>query len=133
MELGRIFSTMDAGMGFYILKFESKSDYNKVLTGGPWTINGHYLTVQRWYGDFKADQSKALRLAVWLRIISLPAEYYDDQALFQIASALGRPLKLAGRTADVVRGSFARMCVEIDLKKPLEPTIGIGKHDYIIE
>lgn len=42
---------MDVGLGFYIIKFESKSDYFRAYTGGPWIIQDHSLTVRKWYGD----------------------------------------------------------------------------------
>lgn len=52
---------MDVGLGFYNIKFESKSDYFRAYTGGPWIIQDHYLTVRKWYGDFKADKAQASR------------------------------------------------------------------------
>lgn len=132
-NLEGLFTPMDVGLGFYIIRFESKADYHKVYTGGPWIIQDHYLTVQKWYSDFRADKAQAMKTAIWLRFPLLPAEYYDEDTLLQIAAKLGNPLKLDNKTEKSVRGSYARMCIEMDLSKPLEPSIAVGKYDYHLE
>ncbi|XVF11920.1 hypothetical protein REPUB_Repub08aG0069600 [Reevesia pubescens] len=39
------FELIDLGSGFYVVKFENIEDRFKVMTGGPWKIMDHYLTV----------------------------------------------------------------------------------------
>lgn len=129
---GRI-TPMDVGLGFYIIRFESKTDYHKVYTGGPWIIQDHYLTVQKWYSDFRADKAQAIKTAVWIRFSLLPAEYYDEETLTMIAAKLGKPMKVDNKTIKSVRGSYARICIEMDLSQPLEPSIAVGKFDYSLE
>ena len=33
--------------GFFLVRFKSKRGYHKVLDEGPWTIQGHYVTVSK--------------------------------------------------------------------------------------
>lgn len=40
------FQLMDTENYYYLAMFESKLDYNNVLSKGPWVIFGHYLTIQ---------------------------------------------------------------------------------------
>lgn len=77
-NLDGLFTPVDLGLGFYLIRFESKTDYNKVFTGGPWVIQDHYLTVRKWQPDFKADKATAIKTAVWMRFPFLPYEYYDQ-------------------------------------------------------
>ncbi|PPS13453.1 hypothetical protein GOBAR_AA07127 [Gossypium barbadense] len=39
------FQLMDIENGYYLAKFETTADYNKILSQGPWVIFGHYLTI----------------------------------------------------------------------------------------
>ena len=40
------FDIMSAGNGYYMVKFDLPEDCAKVIKGGPWMINGHYLAVK---------------------------------------------------------------------------------------
>lgn len=132
-SLEGMFTPVDLGMGFYLIKFETKNDYNKVYTGGPWIVQDHYLTVRKWHPEFKADMAVAINTVVWLRIPLLPLEFHDEEMINSIATKLGKLLKIDNNTLKATRASYARICVEIDLSKPLAPSIAIGKYDYLIE
>ncbi|KAI8566029.1 hypothetical protein RHMOL_Rhmol02G0007400 [Rhododendron molle] len=132
-NLEGLFTPVDLGLGFYLIRFESRSDYNKVYTGGPWVIQDHYLTVKKWQPDFKADKATAITTAVWMRFPFLPYEYYDEESLFTIAKELGKPLKVDINTIAGIRASYARVCVELDLSQPLEVSVAIRNEDYLIE
>lgn len=54
---------------------------------------------------------------VWARIPSINLVYYDEDLLWELASAIGNPVKVDLHTLKMERGRFARLCVEIDLKK----------------
>lgn len=124
---------VDVGLGFYVIRFESKADYLRVYMGGPWIIQDHYLTVRKWQSDFKADMAVAAKTAIWVRLPLLPMEYYDEATLDVIAEKLGKQLKVDNKIVISARGSYARICVELDLSKPLEPSIAVGKFDYMLE
>ncbi|KAI8009884.1 hypothetical protein LOK49_LG06G01910 [Camellia lanceoleosa] len=46
---------------------------------------------------------------------------------------IGKPLKIDLTTAMATRGRFARVCVKVDLRKPLCPRFLLGKKSYNIE
>lgn len=36
------------GFVYYLIKFDNDVDRDRVLLEGPWTVQRHYLTTQRW-------------------------------------------------------------------------------------
>lgn len=132
-SLEGLFVPIDLGLGFYLIRFETKADYTKVYTGGPWIIQDHYLTVRKWHNDYRADKATAIPTPVWMSFPLLPLEYYDEDIIMEIAGSLGKPIRVDNKTEASIRASFARVCVEIDLSQPLEPSVAIGKYDYSIE
>ena len=61
------------------MKFDMVEDYNHVLTGGPWIILNHYLTVRKWEPNFKPSEAKEISTAVWLKLTELPIEYFNKK------------------------------------------------------
>ncbi|KAI8534637.1 hypothetical protein RHMOL_Rhmol10G0105800 [Rhododendron molle] len=113
------FKVIELGYNFYIIWFESMEDYMKVFCGGPWTILGHYLGVRKWEPNFRAWEAKEIATArVWVRFLRLPIEYYDEEALEIIANRFGKPIKIDVTIDEETRARTARVCVEIDLRKP---------------
>ncbi|KAK9999219.1 hypothetical protein SO802_018822 [Lithocarpus litseifolius] len=123
---GRV-DCMDLGRDFFLFKFEAKDDMDRVLSDGPWFIGGHFVAIRLWEPNFKASMAVVSTVAVWVRLNELPVEYYDAAALREIGSAIGPVLKVDTNTASGTRGRYARLCVQIDLSKPLVRTIQVGK------
>ncbi|GMP38549.1 hypothetical protein CsSME_00009752 [Camellia sinensis var. sinensis] len=93
----------------------------------------HYLTVRKWEPDFKALKAFETTTAVWVRFPELPIEYFQEKVLYEIAKQIGKPLKIDLTTTMATRGRFARVCIEVDLHKPLCPRFLLGKKSYNIE
>ncbi|KAK9984346.1 hypothetical protein SO802_033871 [Lithocarpus litseifolius] len=93
------------GHGFFLVRLSPKEDYENILRKGPWFI------------------------AVWIRLNELPIEYYNVEALLQIGKSIGNVLRIDTHTAFEAKGRFARLCVHIDIDKPLITTILIGKFE----
>ncbi|KAL7262125.1 hypothetical protein ACSBR1_000500 [Camellia fascicularis] len=127
------FEALDIGNGFFIVKFDMIEDYTKVYTSGPWIVLDHYVTVRKWQQDFKSDDAEEDTTTIWVRFPNLPIEYYNEKVLFHIAKALGVPLKVDINRAMAARGKYVRVCVEIDLRKPLISHFTIGKYTYGVE
>nr|POE88887.1 hypothetical protein CFP56_47440 [Quercus suber] len=63
----------------------------------------------------------------WIRFNELPIEYYNFEALLQIWKSIGNVLRGGIHTANEARGRFARLCVQINMDKPLVIVVLIGK------
>lgn len=127
------YTVVDLGQDYFLFKFEQKEDYKHVLDGGPWIIGGHYLTVRQWTPDFKPSSDTITSIIAWIRFPELPLEYYSMVALKRISSKVGKVVKLDRTTQNMMRGSFARVCVELDLTKALCASVIIGKHTQRVE
>ncbi|XP_027157348.1 uncharacterized protein LOC113758825 [Coffea eugenioides] len=76
------------------------------------------MRVFRWTRDFHVHKESSLA-PVWFSLPALPIHYFDNHSLFSIVSPVGNPLFLDSAMAAVSRPSVARVCVEVDLLKPL--------------
>lgn len=64
-------------------------------------------------------------IPIWITLEGLPIHFFKKEALFPIANLIGNPLKVDAATSTRCRPSAARVCVELDLSKDLEPRIWI--------
>ncbi|KAI9127860.1 hypothetical protein K1719_000853 [Acacia pycnantha] len=100
----------------------SKEDRDYAYYEGPWMINDHYLLVQRWRPNFNPGRADCQRkVAVWIRIPDLPLEFCTVESLEIIGNMIGKIIKIDRSTSIYDKGGFARICVEVDLLKPLLP------------
>lgn len=121
---------IDIENDYFLVRFEETSDAVKVLLGGPWIVLDHYLIVQKWRPSFLPFEDDFKRVAVWVRIPWLLIEYYDKHVLWRIGNVLGHTLKVDENTLRrkenvlaeqyvTERAKFARVCIEVDLRKTL--------------
>ncbi|XP_028777961.1 uncharacterized protein LOC114734506 [Neltuma alba] len=125
--------TLEFGAGYFIVNFKHQDDYEFALTGGPWLILDHYLAVQPWKPDFDPIEEEVSKIAAWVRIPQFPLDYYDLGVLYVVGNQIGRVLRVDRNTEHRSKARFARLCVELDLQKPLLPAILInGKEKKIV-
>ncbi|KAK9921203.1 hypothetical protein M0R45_029724 [Rubus argutus] len=105
------------------------------LKGPWWTIDdcGQYVAIQKWKSDFDASNHRVTHLAVWVRIVSLDIRYFKLGSLTQIGNLLGETVKVDLHTAAQARGKYARICVELDLSKPLRAEVQVKDTWYRLE
>lgn len=105
------------------MKFESDEDYKHLLFEGPWMVADHYLLIQRWWPNFLKNAYKVTKVVVWIRIMELLFELYNDKFIKRLGATSGTLLKVDRLTLIHSRGQLARICVEVDLAKPLIPQV----------
>lgn len=119
---------------FFIASFSNREDRDYAFQEGPWMIDDHYLLVQKWRPNFnpaRADNQR--KIAAWVRIPDLPVELYSVESLGMIGNMIGRIIKIDRSTSLYDKGGFARICVEIDLGKPLIPAfIAFGEIKQLV-
>lgn len=84
------------------------------------------MSIKPWEPNFKPSTASVSSIAVWIRLNELPIEYYENQTLKQIGSTIGTVLRIDTHTAVEARGRYARLCVQLDVNKPLITSIQIG-------
>ena len=118
---------VDLDCDFYLIKFSLKEDHDNVLIKGPWFIGEHFLSIRPWKANFRPKEANITSVAVWVRLPRLLIEYYDLEALKEIGQAIGTVLRIDTYTATEARGRYARLCIQVDIEKPLIYMILIGK------
>lgn len=127
------FDILDVDNGYYMVKFDLPVDKETVMSGGPWMLFDHYLCVSQWSPEFAAPNANIQRTMVWIRFPGLNLLYYDENVLLGMASVVSRPIRVDQNTLKVAQGRFARVCVEIDLSKPVIGKIWLRDHWYCVE
>ncbi|PNX86740.1 zinc ion binding nucleic acid binding protein [Trifolium pratense] len=87
----------------------------------------------KWSPNFHPASDTIKEVAVWLRISGLPIEYYDSGALHFIGNRVGKTVKVDKNTLTQERGKYARLCVQVNLTKPLLAMFTIKGRKYNIE
>lgn len=113
------FELLLIGKGWFVVRFVSRAIRCKILSGGPYFYRDHYIHLERWRPDFDVESATIDTTMAWMRFPSIALEYFDESAVLETAKMFGRPIKVDSTTAAISRGRFARVCVELDLSKPL--------------
>ncbi|CAN1165511.1 hypothetical protein LINPERPRIM_LOCUS33774 [Linum perenne] len=109
----------DIGYGHYVAKFMETEDYERALFEGPWMVGDHYIVSEEWRPNFEPAYSQVNNLRVWVRLPNLSIEYFDTAIHHLIGDRIGRTIRIDHTTLIGTRGNYARICVEVDLLKPL--------------
>lgn len=65
-ELKGTLTLTDIGHDFFIARFSTVTDYNHVLTHGPWMLDDCYLTIRKWIPNFVPDDNPIRFLTAWV-------------------------------------------------------------------
>lgn len=126
-------SPIDVGHGYYAVRFWNKADYLRVLTGGPWMVMGHYLTVQKWKPGFNAAKAQVGTTMVWIRFPHILMELYGSSVVERMGNLIGKAVRIDPHTKESIRGRYARVHVEIDLHQPLIPYVWVEDRLQVVE
>ncbi|OMO68240.1 reverse transcriptase [Corchorus capsularis] len=119
---------IDIDGGCFLVRLECRDDHLKILQGGPWFMGAKCVFVRKWKANFNPFLWDEHRWSiVWVRLPNLPYEYYDKPFISKVGSALGKLLKVDFHTNDGSKGRFARLCLQVDLTKPLRQKFKIVK------
>ncbi|XP_072954595.1 uncharacterized protein [Typha angustifolia] len=127
------FSASDMDNGFYAFRFDKDEDMDYVRRNGPWTITGKVLKLIPWQNNFRPSLAAFDTAPTWVQFHNLPKEYWELEALIQVAAYFGKPLGVDETTMDHTRSHFARVCIEIDLSQPLKTVMWLGPKEDELE
>lgn len=114
------FMLIDLSNDYFIVRFTKKQDYKVAMLNVSWRTSDHYLHVQQWVPNFMPKTGKINSLLVWAHFPALPVKYYTEIWLERVGNKIGRPVKVDRTMLLASRDKFARVYVEVDLKKPLK-------------
>ncbi|CAN1189178.1 hypothetical protein LINPERHAP2_LOCUS39739 [Linum perenne] len=122
----------DISNTFYLVRFANPEDYKCAAFGGPWKIFDYYFSVARWTPDFNEEEPLKTILR-WVRLPKLPIHFFNNLAVTRIGNYIGKTVRLDLATTEGARARYARVCVEVDLTKPLLGKYMIKDRTFFVE
>ncbi|XP_061351928.1 uncharacterized protein LOC133296898 [Gastrolobium bilobum] len=128
-----VITVADLGNEYFSVKFTRLEYLNLAIMGGPWIILGHYLADRRWEPGFVPEKANIHKVAAWIQLPGIPQEYFEFHFLNFIGNLIGKVLKVDKTTTIGDRGKFVRVCVLLDLSKPLKRKYEVEDNKMKIE
>ncbi|CAN1853553.1 hypothetical protein LINPERHAP1_LOCUS41063 [Linum perenne] len=92
----------------------------------------YYITVSCWTPSFNEEEPIG-KILTWVRLPKLPIQFFHQIAVNRIGNYIGRTIRMDLATAEGARARYARICVEVDLTKPLLGKYMIGERVFFVE
>ncbi|KAG5571008.1 hypothetical protein H5410_060774 [Solanum commersonii] len=99
------------GMGYYIFKFHSKKDKERVINYGPYYFNNIPFILKPWELDFMFDKQILSLVHRWVKFPELPVGYWPVKALSKIASVVGHPMHTDYLTTNTDKPRYCNECL----------------------
>jgi hypothetical protein len=110
--------------GFFMIIFHNLEDRNRIFDGGPYFFNSAGLFLRFWTEKFSPEKEDFTYAPVWIRLYSLPQEF-----LAGIGNTIGIYVKSSEATKQRRYTSYARICVYLNIAKPLPGSIMLEYQD----
>lgn len=115
--------------GFFIVVFANIEEKDRMFEGGPYFYAVAGLYMQLWMMNFVPERETFTSILIWVRLYSLPLDYWQIESLTAIGNKLRRYVKTSEATRRGKYTSFARICVEMDLSGALLDEVILEVHD----
>lgn len=67
--------------GTYVVKFQSESEKNRILEGGPWRFSSHLIIFQPWKPNTPLHCYEFNTCPLWVQVYGLPLEWCTEDML----------------------------------------------------
>ncbi|KAH1121899.1 hypothetical protein J1N35_005059 [Gossypium stocksii] len=104
---GRLMGYLQLRSLTFLVRFQNEHEYIAIVSGGTWTIFGHYLMVRPWTRGFSTDPAHPNNLLVWVRLPGLSKGMYTKSLLKFIGGVIGPVAKIDQNTDTRSREQFA--------------------------
>ncbi|CAN1128001.1 hypothetical protein LINPERHAP2_LOCUS4360, partial [Linum perenne] len=130
-KVGRI-QVPDVANSFFLVRFSDNDDYKRAAFGGPWKIYDYYISISRWSPTLNKEEP-VKKILTWVRLPKLPIHYFNHLVVNRIGNYIGKTVRMDLAMAEGARARYARICVEVDLTKPLLGKFIIENRELVIE
>ncbi|XP_059064150.1 uncharacterized protein LOC131856394 [Cryptomeria japonica] len=110
--------------GLFLFKFNTDEDLMYVLLGS-WAYGKHFLTMDKWKPSFDPSTELNRMAPVWVRLLGLPLEFWDEQIFRWIGNSFGSFVAADLITLNKSRLVYACFCVNVTLNKALPNFISL--------
>lgn len=115
---------------YFMVTFNCIADRNRVFEGGPYFHNQVGLFIKPWHAGFIPSEVLPNHVLVWVRLPRFLVECCREDTLYLLASLLGIPVGSSLQTLGKKVMTFAHICVEIDLSKPLPDAVDMCARSF---
>jgi hypothetical protein len=115
--------------GFFTIILHNLEDRNRIFEGGSYFYNSVGLFLRFWTERFNPEKEDFSHAPVWLRLYSLPQEFWLEEILAGIGNTIGSYVKASEATKQRRYTAYARICVYLNISKPLPGTIILDYQD----
>ena len=116
---------VELGNGWVLLRFATVADKEFVWFNRPWFVKGLNFVLSSWVPFFDPYSATVDKIDQWVRISRLPWEFWTEPTLIQLLKTIGEVVRVDHNTLLRKKGRFGRVCVNIDVTKPLPGTLSI--------
>jgi hypothetical protein len=107
----------------------TRTDRNKVFDEGPYFFNSTGLHLRYWTERFTPEKEDFTTASVWVRLYSLPQEFWEMETLEGIGNTLGSFIKISEITKVAKYTSYAWICVYMNVAGALPDAVTIAYQD----
>jgi hypothetical protein len=111
--------------GFFTTIFMNLEDMDRVFEGGPYFHASKGLYIRPWKENFSPEKDTFKKLLVWLRLYSLPLEYWLPSTFESIGNKLGKYVNTAKAILKGRYTSYAIICIEMDVSGAVPNAISL--------
>ena len=118
---------------YFMVTFNCIADRNQVFEGGPYFHNKVGLFIKPWHAGSNPAKELPNCVILWVHLQRFPVECCQEDVLHLLASVLGNLIGTSSQTLGKKVMTFACICVEIDLSRPLPDAIEMcaGSHSWV--
>lgn len=95
----------------------------RILNQCLWQVDGQTMFVAKWSPGVKPEKPSMSTVPVWLDLTGVPLQFFNEDALKEIASLVGHPICLHPSTENLTNLEVAKVYTVIDPRQPLPETV----------
>ena len=95
----------------------------RILSQCLWQIDGQTMFVAKWSPGMNQEKPELSAIPVWLDFFDVPLQFFNSDALKEIAGLVGKPICLHPSTENLTNLKVAKVYTIIDPRKPLPEAV----------
>ncbi|KAL0884596.1 hypothetical protein Bca101_008577 [Brassica carinata] len=95
----------------------------RILSQCLWQVDGQTMFVAKWAPGVQAEKPELSMVPVWLDFTGVPLQFFNKDALKEIAGLVGHPICLHPSTENLTNIEVAKVYTVIDPRKPLPEAV----------
>jgi hypothetical protein len=115
--------------GFFTIILYNLEDKDRIFENGPYFFNSAGLFLRYWTERFSPDKEDFTMAPIWIRLYSLPQEFWLEEILMGIGNTIGQYVKASEATKQRKYTSYARICVYMNIAKALPGAVILEYQD----